>query len=404
MKYFSLNDLQSLLEQSKQSLSEADEYIRCAVDLRNYSAIITEDNYLLIDENICVNGKVLFITTDTLSSYSLIILPDFFNSIPVSYSPEGIYLFSKGAPLQREEALLYAGKRLTVLRRKYLCHRIPDGPLGLGALEGLLVLSLKGIIEDSKRVAVSFSGGADSLATAALLLKHFPDIYIYLINTSISRESTFLSRDRESSILAYKWLSEAYGGQVEYVKNNVRREEVIKHHKRILSVSCYRIMDFNLAALHYFTSFSASSLGLPLLLTGAGGDELFLGYSRHRKTANKADAQEMLLEEVKEFDRNNLHRDCLSGVLNGVLLASPFLSHEVFSYCISAADASSVGKKDLFDLLASLLPGFAPPKKLAGQFGSGISDAIRSIQCRCPSLCKENECLSIECSQRETLQ
>ncbi|KAI5189028.1 hypothetical protein NECID01_0383 [Nematocida sp. AWRm77] len=280
-------------------------------------------------------------------------------------------------------------------------------------LEAILVCSLQSILgldintADASTqsglapVFISFSGGIDSLLCTLLVLKTYPQKNVFLINTVFSKTCQFVSKDREKSLQTYKYLEKEFGARIQYVENNVSRTEVILHKDSILSISGHSIMNFNLAALHYFNGKKAASLGGRVLLTGTGGDELFLGYSRHRGQTH-ASLLEMVHRDAKLFSTANLHRDYLAAAEHSVCLASPFLAHSVFLLALSHARPECIGKALLFRLIRTHLPHIALPKKLAGQFGSGISDTVRSIHCRAITRCPNNECFSLECTNAET--
>lgn len=276
-------------------------------------------------------------------------------------------------------------------------------------LEHLLCCALSKIVEGKKDLFISFSGGIDSLLCATLCCEYFSDRRIYLVNTCFSRNGVFLSRDRQSAVEFYEKIQTVYPGNFILLKNDIDREEILQNKNVIMEVSRATTMDFNLAALHYFTARKVRELGGKSIITGTGGDELFMGYSRHRKIASDRtlpdeDIDRMLKDaiykDVDGFWKTNLHRDYAAGSILGVIPASPFLDPFVFEYSIRTAKSTDVEKKSLTEILHRKYPGAVLKKKLAGQYGSGIADVIRSIQCRAPTLCRKNECLSIECSRK----
>ncbi|KAI5190827.1 hypothetical protein NEMIN01_1229 [Nematocida minor] len=276
-------------------------------------------------------------------------------------------------------------------------------------LEHLLYHSLISLVKE-KNIFISFSGGIDSFLCATLCCKYFRDRSVYLINTSFSKDGAFVSRDRKAAHAFYGKIVSAYGENCFLVENNISRAEVLEKQDEIAGITRNTTMDFNLAALHYFTAKKAKSLGASSIVTGTGGDELFLGYSRHREAvAGGKDVhsssvldkklQEMVCTDVKTFWKTNLHRDYSAGSMCSISLVSPFLDPLVFEYAIESADHRKVEKKELTDILHREYPGIQLKKKLAGQYGSGIADVIRSIRCRAHTLCRNNECLSLECSK-----
>ncbi|EHY65494.1 hypothetical protein NERG_01101 [Nematocida ausubeli] len=305
------------------------------------------------------------------------------------------------------------------------------------SLETLLFNSLKNILDritdDTNRIFISYSGGIDSLLCAMLCLKYFTH-KVFLINTAFSCGDTWASRDRETAKEGYTYIL----GRVQdtsrcvLVQNNITREEIIARKEDILSISDGTTMDFNLAALHFFTARKTKELGGTYIITGSGADELFMGYSRHRKIAeekgavpvnnseDKADISmickdiinqrknhdettfllvRQIITDISGFWESNLQRDCRAGMLCGVLQMSPFLNAAVLAYALETCCAERVEKKELVEILHREYPDMHIKKKLAGQFGSGISNVVRSIRCRAHTLCRNNECLSLECTK-----
>ncbi|KAI5127576.1 hypothetical protein NEPAR04_1110 [Nematocida parisii] len=340
-------------------------------------------------------------------------------------------------------------------------------------LEHILHNSLKEIISNNfhrrcNSIFISFSGGIDSFLCATLCCKYFSERTIYLINTSFYKNGKICSRDRQASIELYPYLLK-YTTQEKciLVENNITREEIICNKDKISEITKNTTMDFNLAALHYFTAKKTKELGGTCIFTGTGGDELFLGYSRHRdkkqeigdsilniskqssdvsyleivagaphcaKQMNSGVEQNvedissdvslaqgsavavsqmnsgsvskhlvsMIMSDVAGFWSTNLHRDYNAGLMSGVSPLSPFLCDSVLEYAVLNASPNQVEKKQLTKILEREHPGIRLKKKLAGQYGSGIADVIRSIRCRAHTLCRNNECLSLECTSRES--
>lgn len=376
--------------------------------------------------NVCENRKV----TVVKHADEFYVLTDFMNTVPVTLHKEkkgeyviGIgYLHEKG--FSRPEIEVLAKDRGVVVGREdayivekkckhiHACTEKENLCVQKNSkdyLEHLLYCSLKRIVEEKEDLFISFSGGIDSLLCATLCSKYFTDKRIYLINTCFSKDSVFLSRDRESAREFYKKIVCKYRGECILLENNIDRESILQSQSTISRISKDTTMDFNLAALHYFTAQKAKEFGGGFVITGTGGDELFMGYSKHREIVSENMATDDRLDgilqgtiekDAKVFWKTNLHRDYAAGAILSVIPVSPFLDPEVFDHSMATARKSGIKKKQLTDILQKAYPGSVFKKKLAGQYGSGIADVIRSIKCRAPSLCKRNECLSLECSKR----
>ncbi|OAG32384.1 hypothetical protein NEIG_01701 [Nematocida sp. ERTm5] len=437
----------------------------------------------------CSNGTVVIVKDK--ENYT--ILTDKMNTIPIyvhTHKKMGSVTVAIGQPDEKDEhttAVLKYGEGICMtsstawIVRKTCMHQHAC-LTATGActyintdmyLEHILHNSLKEIISNNfdrrcNSIFISFSGGIDSFLCATLCCKYFRERMIYLINTSFYKNGKICSRDRQTSIELYPYLLK-YTTQKKciLVENNITREEIICNKDKISEITKNTTMDFNLAALHYFTAKKTKELGGTCIFTGTGGDELFLGYSRHREKkqeiedampniskqssdvsyletvtgASHCDKQmnskvgqnmegissdvslahgsavavsqmksgsvskhliSMIMSDVAEFWSTNLHRDYNAGLMSGVSLLSPFLCDSVLEYAVSNASPNQVGKKQLTKILERVHPGICLKKKLAGQYGSGIADVIRSIRCRAHTLCRNNECLSLECTSRES--
>ncbi|KAH9385932.1 uncharacterized protein NEMAJ01_0828 [Nematocida major] len=369
----------------------------------------------------CVNGKLL--VAQCGSGY--IVLTDPMNTVPLDAlwrGAAGLAQRAELAPLRYGEGL-YATKARTYRLQKRCRHGRMEAPKtvpagaeagGLYYLEYLLAASLMQLLEGEESVYISFSGGIDSFLCATMCCKHVKGKKIYLINSCFSSNGRFQSRDRAASKEFYTRILETYGcrDRCFLVENDVHRAEILEQKDAILEITKGTTMDFNLAALHCFTARRARQEGASLVVTGTGGDELFLGYSRHREAVScvaeegacgdcgstTERLQQMIKSDVEGFWETNLHRDCRAGMAGSVSYASPFLIPEVYAHALRSASPAGVGKTQLTDILHREYPGIVLKKKLAGQYGSGISDVIRSIWCRAPTLCRNNECLSLECA------
>ncbi|OAG29040.1 hypothetical protein NEDG_01179 [Nematocida displodere] len=375
-------------------------YRASATDVGDWECEKTVSKSFLINYCFQRNGTVQLIKLPT----GILVVGDFFCTLPVEITTERIRI---GKGVERSTQPIYSTGPATavlVTETKVFEVGLKVGPKPTPTpkpehpflhLKNLLAETLLGAVSTDK-VFVSFSGGIDSFLCATLLCASLKDKQtVYLINTSFSNTDTFASKDRDTSYYAYNYL-QRLATKVALVENNITRAEVLKHAERILPLCKGTTMDFNLAAIHYFTAKCVHDLGGRTVVTGSGGDELFLGYSRHRDP--HADLPAMVREEIGTLCQTNLHRDARSAMLWDVHPFSPFFTREIADLALSAALPENVQKLLLVQILQSIHgSSLAVPHKLAGQFGTGISKVIRSLHCRGSIRCRNNECHSLEC-------
>ncbi|KAI5187291.1 hypothetical protein NEHOM01_2069 [Nematocida homosporus] len=361
----------------------------------------------ILDRTVGRNGTLTYIQ---LSPNQFLLLSDYFNTIPVCVSSDTIWIGysppqTTTQTLTRNQAILASRSNadlyysLSVISKELLpptnstLNNLTHS--SLPQLEDLLVQSLEDLVGQQSTVFISFSGGIDSLLCASLMAKHFPKKDIYLISTAFSKSTEFTTKDRTSAQRGYEAIRAVYPTSLVLLLNDISRADVLANTAAIQAIAQDRTMDFNLAALHFFTAQKAAAYNGSVLFTGTGGDELFLGYAKHRNTATPADT---VRQEIVHLDQTNLHRDYFAASFHHIHLVSPFLTNSIFQYALAIASPATIGKLPLLNLLGILLPGYTPPRKLAGQFGSGLADTVRSLKCRAPTLCPNNECLSLECT------
>lgn len=338
----------------------------------------------------------------------LLVLPDAFGSTPLFIADDGIVIGEifeedmQAVPPGTIASLRTGGgdKSLLLLSCPWYNRR----PGQEESLSTLLRRAMWRLIGHKDEHFVLFSGGIDSLLCAVLLcneLRARKGARIYLINTAFMvAQDGDRCRDRTSAVEMHAMLREKYPGlEVALIRNDVTREDVLRHAERIAKHAGGTTMGFNLTAVHYFGAQKAKGLGGASVVVGTGSDELFMGYSRHRNVCTGDALRAMILQDVSTLWKTNLQRDYCASQWHGVEQFSPFLDRDVARYALARADPEGVGKQEIKHVLRRILGPVDLPPKLAAQFGSGASRVVRSIKCRNTRRCLRGECSALECLQ-----
>ncbi|KAL1117223.1 hypothetical protein AAG570_004550, partial [Ranatra chinensis] len=278
----------------------------------------------------------------------------------------------------------------------------------------LRVLSLPPVCRDCRlpirlkccqhvRLAVLFSGGLDSTILALLAhrsLPHNEPIDLYNVAFESPRTSNFRVPDRitaESSLSELKSL--APDRLWNLVEINVTQEELCRLRSEQIKHLIYpldSVLDDSLGCALWFAARGEGTLNgefyrspARIVLLGMGADELFGGYSRHRRTLKAKGWTELgreLETELWSISRRNLGRDNRIVADHGRQPRAPFLDEGVVKFalglppwekcCPTPEMAPGLGDKLLLRLVARHvgLEGAATLPKRALQFGSRIAN------------------------------
>lgn len=205
----------------------------------------------------------------------------------------------------------------------------------------------------SAPVAVLFSGGLDSTVIAGLVDLELPSgVPIDLINVAFGNDQqTSATPDRISGLQSYedlKRLSPTRPWRLVLV--NITRTELEAYTPEIASLMFPNntLMDISISAPLWFASRGAGVLAGPdkvvyqsaarVLLVGAGADEQFAGYGRHRvayKRGGWTSLQEELDKDLKRLWKRNLGRDDRVLADHGKEARFPFLDADVMLWVSS---------------------------------------------------------------------
>jgi len=193
-------------------------------------------------------------------------------------------------------------------------------------LRDALIQSTKTRVSDIGEVAVAFSGGVDSSIVASIAKAC--NVYVHLIYVALreTNETQFVKR-----------AAEALGSPLHIA------EYTIKDIEAVLPTVLWLIEEPNpvnasIAVPFFWVAEQAAKLGLPVLIAGQGGDELFGGYKRYLKDYEKHGTeglQKRLYEDVISSHATNFQRDNKVCAYHKLELRMPFADWRVIRLALS---------------------------------------------------------------------
>ncbi len=181
------------------------------------------------------------------------------------------------------------------------------------------------LLDDLEEVAVAFSGGVDSSLTAILASVVGKEVVPVVVGLEGSEDF-----DRAESTVGM------LGLELERVekKTSEIEEDILE---AISLVEEANMMKIGVALPLLWTSRKAFEMGIPVILTGQGSDELYGGYPRFlrilREHGEKA-VEEAIFTSVVGAYEVNYERDEKVASSQGLSLKLPLISPEIVSYAL----------------------------------------------------------------------
>ncbi len=228
--------------------------------------------------------------------------------------------------------------------------------------------SLKTLVGEVSKVAVSFSGGLDSSIMASYASK-YSSLKLYVVGAEDSPDVR--NARQASSSLQFPLV------EVELTEDNVRESlpEIVKTIESVNPV----LISYKLP--EYFVTRSASE---ETILLGNGADELFGGYSRYLQMKPKELAKSMATD-LERLLRDEITMDERISRLHGKKFEYPFLTAGVVEVAMDIPlhlKVDGEGRKVVLREVAKrigLPDEISARKKKAAQYGTGTVQLMRRI-------------------------
>jgi asparagine synthase (glutamine-hydrolysing) len=246
-------------------------------------------------------------------------------------------------------------------------------------LENNLLRSVRERISDVNEVAVAFSGGIDSSIIAFLAKVCNVDAHLIYAGLDLPREQIFAENAAEALDLPFS--------RERYTIDDV--EETLP--QALWLIEEPNPVNASIAIPMFWVAEQSSKLGLPVLMTGQGGDELFGGYKRYLDDYAQnglMGLQKRLFHDVTLSPELNYQRDSQICSFHGVELRLPFADWETIQLALSFPpnlkifSHQDILRKRVLRYMATEIgiPRFITEKsKKAIQYTSGVTQAIKRL-------------------------
>lgn len=237
--------------------------------------------------------------------------------------------------------------------------------------------AVSGSLGEGKRAGILFSGGLDSSLLAFLAKQSGASPLLICAGLEDSED-----------VKSARKVAAELGMTLSLRK--ISKEEIPCLYKKTAEVSGENdLMKVELGLLLLACCELAKADGIHLLLSGAGAEELFLGYHEHSKRCAKGEnLDELRRKELEGLRGKDLLRSEKIAAHFGMGLALPYLEGGVVTAALAVPAAENFRNGENKAVLRSLARGIGVPEfacsrpKRAMQYGSGIHKAILSLKKR----------------------
>ncbi len=177
-----------------------------------------------------------------------------------------------------------------------------------------------------KKCGVLFSGGVDSSLAALLTARFCPETHLISAFAQGSHDEKVVTDAAEQLGLPLH-IFPLDSDEIWHALPHVIR-----------AIETTNRMDVEIAIPFYFAAKKAKELGLPLLVSGQGPDELFAGYTRYVRLYEQRGATELeraLLHDVSITHETNIERDEMAMGSSGVNSLFPYLDRTFVRLALS---------------------------------------------------------------------
>jgi asparagine synthase (glutamine-hydrolysing) len=235
-------------------------------------------------------------------------------------------------------------------------------------LEKILNKVISKAFKDEEKVCVSYSGGLDCSVIASIASKYKP-VYLCTVGTKGAQ-------DLEASKVGSKILESPLDTII------IKESDIVTALPDIIDILKTRNpLEISIELALYMV---CKNLGLKLILTGQGADELFGGYSRYLRMEALERNKRMKEDVAYYLQYNHKQEQKLAETFNKKLVV-PYMNHSVIEYVEPLSMDLKIQKterKYLLKLLARKLDlptEIVDRPKKAVQYGSGILAVLKSL-------------------------
>lgn len=205
------------------------------------------------------------------------------------------------------------------LNFNYMAKKIEEELLEL--IESSVKLSCR----NEKKIGVVFSAGLDSTIIAFLASK-FAEVNAYTVGEKNSEDIKYANEIKKINPNV----------NLNFIIKEIKTEDVKEILPKILNlINEPKPLQISCAIPVYIAANEAKKDGINLMLSGQGGDELFLGYYRYLQYINdKEKIFDVMRRDIECAYADNLNRDITMCKLNGVELAFPYMNKKLVEFAM----------------------------------------------------------------------
>ena len=233
-----------------------------------------------------------------------------------------------------------------------------------------------------ERFGILFSGGLDS-SLIAFLCKQMWSHRHGDGDAAVTCYTAVFSGAKEAYDLIYsREIANEIG--IRHVVTEIGTEEVERYLREIVPVVGADVVNVGVALPLFIACESARSEGISTLFYGIGAEELFGGYERHRRAAERGRLRDECISGVEKMFRRDLLRDAAISRNLCISLRAPFMTKKIAYFALNLPDEMKIRKNldkaILRDVAWHLgLKRAASRKKRAAQYGSNFHKALKKL-------------------------
>uniref|UniRef100_UPI00404B4175 asparagine synthase B n=1 Tax=Flavobacterium sp. TaxID=239 RepID=UPI00404B4175 len=204
----------------------------------------------------------------------------------------------------------------------------PVVPVDYSQLRNALIQSVDKRLMSDVPIGVLLSGGLDSSLTASIASRLMKAQGSQLHSFSIG-----LNAQAPDAIAAQKVAD--FIGTIHHEIHFTIEEGIEILHKLIWHLETYDVTSIRASTPMYFLSKAITDLGIKVVLSGEGADEIFGGYLYFRNAPSVLDFHQETIERVQKLHTADLLRADKSTMAHGLEARVPFLDKEFLSVAMS---------------------------------------------------------------------
>jgi len=214
---------------------------------------------------------------------------------------------------------------------------VPTSPVNYEELRNQLTEAVKTHLMTDVPFGLLISGGLDSSLIAAIAMRLVKEGIINIEEKGMKHVPSFCIGLKDSpDVVAARKVATLLG--TKHYEFNYTLEEGIDHIPEVI----YHLETYNPTTIRsgtpmYLLARKIKALGIKMILTGEGADDLFAGYLYFHKAPSSEDLHEELVRKIEELHRHDCLRVNKASMAWGLEIRVPFLHKPFIDYSMSIA-------------------------------------------------------------------